>query len=683
MRKIYRFLVNGIKYLYRKLLVPIFRHFTFRRLLLGAGILLVSTAAVFYVWMERLDISKLNEPLPSPTFLMDRYGDKASQISSSKITPAASSDIPEHLKKAFVAVEDRRFYSHSGVDPKGTLRALFRNAATGGYAQGGSTITQQLAKNVFLQSDKKLMRKIKEWAYAWKLESTYDKDEILTFYLNRIYFGDGTWGIQSAAKHYFAKEVRDLSLEESALLAALPKAPTRYSPAENKSKALERRNLVLSLMRNQGYLNEEQAARARSMPIVVQKDQEDLKGRYPSYVDAVFEEAVRDFGFTEEQLLTGGFLIFTQLDPVIQQAAESTLDKEALFPESSKDQIIQAAAVVLDQQDGGIRGLVGNRGESVFRGFNRATQMKRQPGSTFKPLAVYGPALEKGYRPESMLEDRELNLNGYRPENYDHLYRGAISMQDALVQSLNVPAVWLLNRIGVPAGSDFVRRAGIPLDKRDEALPMALGGLRTGVTPLQMAQAYSAFPRLGTAVKAHAITKITTADGKPVAERKPESYRVTDPQTAYTVTLMLQDAVARGTGKNAALTRPTAGKSGTTQLPETKEFAGIGPDSAKDAWFVGYTPELTAAVWIGYDETDANHYLKTTGGAVPALLFKDILSQALSGVPPVPFSQPPLQASDKQNPGKEDKPEKEDQKEDQKEHKQDDDHPSKGKGRKK
>lgn len=610
------------------------------RLLLLAGCGFALLLAIIVYWFQGIDISKLDTPLPAPTTLLDRYGQKASQFSASKITPVPLSQIPVDLQRAIVAVEDRRFYEHHGVDFKGLARALVQNVKSGGYSQGGSTITQQLAKNVFLTSDKSLWRKWKEVGYAVKLDMNYSKGEILEFYLNRIYFGEGTWGIQGAAKQYFSKNVQDLNLAECALLAALPKAPTYYSPLNNKEKALERRNLVLQMMREQRMISAEDLHLAKTTPIALKAGVDELKGKYPSYLDHVMEEAVHEFGFTEEQLLTGGLMIYTELDPSVQQAAQDVYANDSLFPESPKDQSIQSGAVILDQSNGGIRALIGNRGDGVFRGFNRATQLKRQPGSAFKPLAVYGPALEKGYGPDSVLYDGELNINGYHPEDYDHQHRDSVLLRDAVSMSLNIPAVWLLNQIGLSSGLDFIAKSGISLDKTDRNLGVALGGLNTGVSPLQMAQAYSAFANLGTMNKAHAITKITTSDGKILAQASNKQTKVTDPNTAYAMTLLLQDAVQRGTGRNAALSRPTAGKSGTTELPETKEFAGLGTNVAKDAWFVGYTPELTAAVWLGYDKTDRDHYLTTSGGAVPAQLFREILTAALRDQPVVPFPLP-------------------------------------------
>ncbi|OXM83597.1 penicillin-binding protein [Paenibacillus rigui] len=598
-------------------------------------------AGAVYLWVRGLDVSKLEHPLPEPTLIMDRNGQPASQLSSSKITPVPLDQIPLDLRNAIIAVEDRRFYEHAGIDLWSISRALLVDLKSGSMAEGGSTLTQQLAKNMFLQSDKTMSRKLKEAGYALKINLTYTKDEILELYLNSIYFGEGRWGVEGAAQEYFAKPVQQLSLEECALLAALPKAPTTYSPAKNKEKALERRNLVLSLMKEQHFITAAAYTQAAARPIALkQNSQESLKGKYPSYVDYVIQEAGDLYGFTEEQILTTGLRIYTYLEPQLQQTAQEVYAQDSLFPAGPKDQLMQSGAVFLDHHNGGIAALVGTRGPQVYRGFNHATQLRRQPGSSFKPLAVYGPALEQGYAPGSPLYDGPLDIGGYRPQDWDGQTRGQVSLQEAIVRSWNIPAVWLLNEIGLDQGMAFARRAGIPLSQADRSLSMALGGLSEGVSPLQMAQAYSAIANLGVMHPAHAIAKVTTKEGIPLVEAKPQPVSVTRPAVAYTLTLLLEEAVKSGTGQAAALGRPTAGKTGTTQLPDTQEFADIGRNGAKDAWFVGFTPELTAAVWLGYDQTDKTHYLTTGGGAVPSVLFREIMSRALRDAPAAEFPVP-------------------------------------------
>jgi penicillin-binding protein 2A len=302
-----------------------------------------------------------------------------------------------------------------------------------------------------------------------------------------------------------------------------------------------------------------------------------------------------------------------------------------LFPANTGEALVQSAAVVIDPSSGGIRGLIGYRGKYFYHGFNRATQLKRQPGSSIKPLAVYAPALEKGYTPNSILMDEKTDFDGYSPSNYNDSYQGKVSLYDALIHSINVPAVALLNEIGVEAGIDFLKKTGIPLHADDRNLSIALGGFTEGVSPLDMAQAFSTFPNLGSMYQAHAITKITTGTGEVLLEVVQEAVEVMKPENAYTMTTMLMGVVEEGTGKNAALGRPTAGKTGTTELPLTEDFKGI--SGARDAWFVGYTPELVTAVWVGYDKLDPNYVMSSSGGNHPALIFQSIMSKALLNTP--------------------------------------------------
>ena len=602
--------------------------------------LLLALAAGLWIAIASLDVSELENPLVQPTVIYDKDGNKVSQLSSSKIEPISINEVPLHTRQAIIAVEDRRFYEHRGVDVWSILRALVRDLKSGDFSEGGSTITQQLAKNMFLYADKTLERKLKEAGYALKIELTLSKDEILEAYLNHIYFGEGRWGIQNAARFYFGKNVQDLSLDESAILAGLLKAPSIYSPLNSQEKAIARRDTVLSLMREQEYISEEEYLNAKAKPLTLGKGpEEELSGKYAPYVDYVIEEAIARYGYTQDQILSSGLQIYTQMDQNVQQAAEDVYKDDSFFPPSVSDQMVQSGIAIIDQHTGGIRGLVGYRGKSLFRQFNHATQLKRQPGSVLKPLSVYGPALEQGYNPYSILYDGELNIDGYQPRNWDYQTRGYVTLQEAIRNSWNIPAVWLLNEIGIDSGVNFVQRAGIPLTKDDYNLSLALGALTEGVSPLQMAQAYSSFANLGLMHEAHAIRKITTTNGQTVALAEPQTVTVTDPHSAYTMTLLLKNAVENGTGKNAYVGRPTAGKTGSVELPPLEEFAGINK-GVKDVWFAGYTPELTAAVWMGYDKTDRDHYLTISGGSGPAVVFREILSRALANTPVTTFDVP-------------------------------------------
>lgn len=620
---------------------------TWRTVLISVAAVLVGTTAITgiagWIWVRSLDISKLSTPLPAPSYIYDKNGQQIAQLSTpSKIEPVTIDQISSYMKQAIVAVEDRRFYEHKGVDAYSITRALMRDLESGSLAEGGSTITQQLAKNLFLESDKTFTRKIREAGYAIKIDTLYNKDEVLSLYLNQIYFGEGAYGIEAASKKYFGKSASALTIEEAALLAALPKAPSTYSPIKHKTAAMERRNVVLGLMKEQNYITAQEYEVAVRKPITLKKAQGDeQKVKYSAYVDYVKDELLKVHGFTDKQLQAGGFRIYTELDPKVQDAADQVYARKELFPESKPDQLIQSGAVLLDHKTGSIRAIVGSRESGLLMGINYATDLKRQPGSSFKPIAVYGPALEKGYMTDSILFDGPLDIDGYKPKDWDGQYRNQVTMRDAIINSWNIPAVWLLNQLGVGTGVDFAKNLKVPLVEADKGLSLALGGLSEGVSPLDMAQAYAPFANLGVQNPTHAVTRVTTQNGSLLLEVKPDPKLVMKPETAYTMTLLLQEAVKFGTGRNAAMNRPAAGKTGTTQLPDTAEFAKIGSNGTKDAWFVGYTPELTAAIWLGYDKTDKDHYLTVSGGQVPATLFREMMTLLSKDAPVTAFEAPP------------------------------------------
>lgn len=603
-------------------------------LALAIGITLIPITKLAISAYE-VDISVLEKPLPKPLVIMDKDDEVVSELSFSKITSVPLSEMPDILISSIIAVEDKRFYNHWGVDIFGITRSAWENLSKGSIVEGGSTITQQLAKNLFLSSEQTYTRKFTEAIIAFRIEQNYAKDEILELYLNQIYFGEGTWGVKNAAKGYFGKDLQQIGTSEAAMLAALPKAPTHYSPVKNMGRAKERRDLVLNLLYDQGIISQEELNKAINEEIILSKGEENpLGGQFPSYVDYVIDEAIKKHGFKEEEVLTGGLRIKTQMDPVVQRAIEATYERDELFPRSRGEEIVQSGAISIDPSTGGIRGLVGQRGEHVYDGFNRATDLKRQPGSAIKPLAVYAPALEKGYKQSSMLSDEKRSFNGYSPTNINGVYRGRVPMYDALVHSFNLPAVSLLDEIGVQTGIEFMKKAGLPLHENDRNLSIALGGFTEGVSPLDMAQGFSIFANLGKMNEAHAITRIESRTGDLLLEVKEKPVQVMSPQNAYTMTLMLMGVVEEGTGRRAALNRPTAGKTGTTQLP------GKGASGARDAWFVGYTPELVTAVWVGYDKNNPNLVMQSAGGQHPANIFKAIMSRALQGVRISSFERP-------------------------------------------
>lgn len=607
-------------------------------------VLSVSTAVLaflsfFHVYSEGADISALNDDLAQSTVIYDANGEVASKITALKNEGIKIEEIPDHVKNAVIAIEDHRFYEHDGVDLVGISRAFVKNVKAGSIVEGGSTITQQLTKNALLSTEKTYKRKLEEFFLAREIEKQYSKDEIMQMYLNRIYFGNGSWGIKRAAMGYFGKDVKDLSISEAAMIAGLIKAPSSLDPYKNYDKAIERRDMVLQMMNTHGFITDEEFKKASDEKVALNEDGGDpLRGQYPYYVDHVIDEAIKKYGLSQEEILTGGLQIYTELDVTMQSAVEATYAKDEIFPKGTDKQIVQSGATLIDPKTGGIRALVGGRGEHVFRGYNRATQLKAQPGSTMKPLAVYAPAIEEDWDVTDMLKDEELELQDYKPENYNGEYKGEVPMYEAVQDSLNVPAVWLLNEIGIVKGMESVKKFGITLDpQKDRQLGLALGGLNTGVSPVDMAEAYSAFANAGERHEAHAITKIVDKQGNTIAEWEGKKSEVISKETAEKMTTMLLNVVQEGTGKGAQIPgRELAGKTGSTQVP----IEGI--KGTKDQWFVGYTPQLVGAVWVGYDKTDKEHFLTTTSSEGAALVFKDFMSEALKDTKAVSFNVPPI-----------------------------------------
>lgn len=622
-----------------------------------AILLAVGCIIIFNILVTRQDVSLLEEPLPAATIVYDQNNEEVLRLSPSKSEPVSYESLPEQLIEAVVAVEDKRFFEHSGTDIQGISRALLTNLTSGRTVQGASTITQQLAKNVFLTQERTWTRKWKELLLAQKIERNYNKQQIMTYYLNQIYFGEGAWGIKKAADIYFGTPVDKLTLSESALLAGIIKAPSALSPYRHPEEAKARRNVVLKLMKDQGKIDQAAYAASIAEPLhILSSKPVNSNGiKYPYYIDQMIREAGEKYGLTQNEVLYGGLRFYTTLDSHMQEAAERVYAQDDNFPTSSSDQLIQSGAVLVDPRDGGIKALVGGRGQQSFRSFNRAVQLKRQPGSTMKPISVYTPAFENGYTPDDTLIDEPVNFNGYQPRNAGGSYHGEVSIYDSIIHSYNIPAVKLLNELGIDTGMESAKRFGLELTDGDRNLGLALGGLQEGVSPLEMAEAFSVFANDGTRIPAHSITRIETADEEVVAENdSTEKIVVTDPAIARTMTGVLQGVVTEGTGVAAAVTgRQIAGKSGTTEMPGTD-------GGMKDNWFVGYTSQLVGAVWLGYDHTDATHYL-TTSSKAAAAVFQKLMSEALVDEPIMTFPKVPAIASKSKN--KEEKQNKNEDKE--------------------
>ncbi|RUS45775.1 penicillin-binding protein 1A [Cohnella sp. AR92] len=585
------------------------------------------------------NIDKLND-MEQASRIVDASGNELSKlyVSGGNREYVMIKDIPKEVQQAFVATEDKRFYEHSGVDLWGIGRALVKDVIARSAVEGASTITQQVARNIFLNADKTIFRKGTEASIALALENHKSKDEILELYLNRIYFGKGQWGIKTAAKYYFdVDNLEDLKLWQIATLAGIPKGPNIYNPINNPEKSMDRRGVILSLMEDQGLITE--AEKQEAMAVEYKKPASaKSNSEFTTYIDYVVQEAQDVTGWDEEKLLTGGYTIVTTINTDAQKAMEKEFANDANFEKSEDETQIQGAMVIMDQHDGSLVAMVGGR-DYEQKGWNRVTKA-RQPGSSFKPIVSYGPAIESGdYFPWSILRDDKICYNNgkYCPtDSNSKKYIGAVSMADAIRESRNQPAVWLLNEIGVKTGVNFAGKLGIELGSDDRNLAIALGGLTNGVSPLQMVTAYGAFANGGTLETAHSISKITDSAGDTVYEFKSKAKQVMKETTAYYVTDIMKGVVAGGTGTKAKVSgRTVAGKTGTTQLG----LSGVKSSGNRDVWFVGYTPEWTAAVWMGYDKTDKDHYVKKSSGQAAAL-FSKVMSAGLKNVKKQSFPTP-------------------------------------------
>jgi len=517
-------------------------------------------------------------------------------------------EVPPALRQALIAVEDRRFYEHYGVDPRGLARAMLANLRAGRIVQGGSTITQQLAKNLFLNPDRTVRRKVQELLLAFWLERKFTKDQILTLYLNRVYFGAGNYGVDAAARRYFGKPVQNLSLYESALLAGLLKAPSRYNPARNSGGADLRTQLVLGAMVDAGFISAtegEAALKKKSSSRVLAIGQ----ARY--FTDWVLNQVADYVGQTARDLV-----IVTTLDPRLQQIAEKEL--VGLLDGPGSELGVGQAAFVALTPGGAVRAMVGGRdyGKSQF---NRAVQALRQPGSAFKAF-TYLAAFEKGLDPEDRYVDSPVELDGWAPRNYNDRYFGKVTLREAFARSLNSVAVKVLQEVGPETVAATARRLGITSEL--EATPsIALG--TSEVTLLELTAAYAVFANRGSGVWPYAISEIREASGRVLYRRSGDGPgKVVAPEVVDQMADLMSATVEWGSGKAARQKRPAAGKTGTSQ-----EF--------RDAWFVGYTADLVAGAWFGND--DEAPMKNVTGGNLPARLWGRVMARGLAGVPASPL----------------------------------------------
>jgi len=579
---------------------------------LGIFIALALLGFVSLLFGGRFIVNEDNFVLPAATTIERADGEVIGELFEERRYPVSIDDIPEHVQEAFIAVEDRRFYQHKGIDPRSIVRAVYRDIIARGKVEGASTITQQLAKNLFLEQDKTWMRKTKEAMAALHLERKLSKDEILELYLNKIYFGDGLYGIEAASRYFFSKSVEDLTLNEGAVLAGMIQAPNHYFPERHPERAKERRDVVLETMERADFISVEEKMKEQGKTLSLNILEREHKPWLDSYLDLVIKEAEKEYQLPLEELKRGGYKIIVTVDERIQRTAYEHFQKDEYFPGNTED--VEGAFVMIEQETGKVVSAIGGRNYTLGD-LNRVT-VKRQPGSALKPLVIYGPALMKDeYHPYSMLPDEAMDFDGHVVSNVDGKYEGYVSLYDALVRSKNAPSVWLLNELGVEQGKAYLEKMNIQIE--DDGLSVALGALSEGMTPLEIVKGFSSFGNKGKSVEPFTIERIVDGE-KVVEERNTLSYEVFDPQIAWYLTEMMQKVVTSGTGSAGEYAKALAGKTGTTEHPRAEGYA-------KDAWFAGYTPEYTIALWMGNDVSDEEHYL-TGGSSYPTKLTKDILT---------------------------------------------------------
>ncbi len=522
--------------------------------------------------------------------------------------PAVSlKELPPYLPAAFVAIEDRRFYSHMGIDPIGIARAATRNLTGRGNVQGGSTLTQQLAKNLFLSQERTFSRKIQEAILAVWLEHKFSKDQILELYLNRVYFGSGAYGVEAAARKYFGHGATRVTLQESAILAGLMKAPTKLAPNRNPEAAAERAQQVIAAMAQEGLITEAMAKLAQQKP--AQAIHNGGAGSINYVADYVMDVLDDTVGAIDQDIV-----VSTTIDAALQDAAERALTEE-LDKQGRKFDVSQGALVALSTT-GQVKALVGGRSYADSQ-FNRAVSAKRQPGSAFKPF-VYLAALERGLTPDTVREDSPVNVRGWQPENSSRQYFGQVTLSRALALSLNTVAVRLGIEVGAKNVSATAHRLGITSDLQTNAT-IALG--TSEVTPLELTSAYVPFANGGIHAQPHIITRVKTAGGKLLYQRKGTGFgRIIEPQYVAMMNHMMQETLTIGTAKKAELKGwQAAGKTGTSQ-------------DYRDAWFVGYTSQMVAGVWLGND--DSSPTKRNSGGNLPVEIWSRFMREAHRGIPP-------------------------------------------------
>ncbi|MCA0172410.1 PBP1A family penicillin-binding protein [Bacillus sp. RAR_GA_16] len=616
------------------------KHFV-RNVLLTAAFLMVFVLTFggyqTYAYINEaptLEGNKLS--LPQSSTLFDAEGNKITDIVGKEHRKVVSFEqIPEHVVNAFIAVEDVRYWEHNGVDLKRIGGAVVANIQDGFGAEGASTITQQVVKNMLLEPDKTVKRKVQEAYLAMELEKQYSKEEILEMYLNKIYFGEGAYGVATAAETYFNKSLDELTTAEAALLAGLPQRPSGYDPYKHPEVAQDRRAIVLSLMEQHGFISNKERQEAAAVSIqdsIVEKKSQSTTN--DAFIDQVIDD-LEKAGIPEDALYSGGLEIYTTLDSKAQTIVDEALttDQVVEYP----DEKFRAGISLIDTQSGAIRAIGGNRqtgDDDVQKGFNYATQLQRSPGSTIKPILDYGPGIEKlKWSTNQQFIDEELELNGKEFRNWNDEFQGSVSIREALQWSYNIPAIKAFMEVGGEEAQAFAGKLGISIEETYPAY--AIGGFAKGISPLQLSGAYAAFGSGGTFHEPYSVEKVVYPNGKEL-ELSSEPEKAMSEGTAYMITDMLRTVVKEGTGIQAAVKGlDIAGKTGTTSLEE-----GISGDGVSDAWFSGYTTNYTAAVWTGYDKTTQDSYIHKEDDDIAKLLFRHVMSEVSKDKDTPAFEKP-------------------------------------------
>lgn len=609
-------------------------HLTKIVVILGLSVGLLVGTYLFAI-AKSTNVNDLQNALKTRTLIFDREEKEAGALSGQKGTYVELTDISKDLQNAVVATEDRSFYKNDGIN----YGRFFLAIVTAGRSGGGSTITQQLAKNAYLSQDQTVERKAKEFFLALELTKKYSKEQILTMYLNNAYFGNGVWGVEDASKKYFGVSASQLTLDQAATLAGMLKGPELYNPLNSIEDSTNRRDTVLQNMVAAGYIDKNQETEAAGVDMASQL-QDKYEGkvsdyRYPSYFDAVVNEAVSKYNLTEEEIVNNGYRIYTQLDQNYQANMQVIYENTALFPTAEDGTHAESGSVALEPKTGGVRGVVGRVAgddKTGFRNFNYATQSKRSPGSTIKPLVVYTPAVEAGWALNKQLDNHTMQYDSYQVDNYAGIKTSPeVPMYQALAESLNLPAVATVNDLGINKAFEAGTRFGLNMDKVDRVLGVALGG-GVETNPLQMAQAYAAFANEGLMPEAHFITRIENASGQVIKSHKNSQKRVIDKSVADKMTSMMLGTFTNGTGiSSSPADYVMAGKTGTTE-------AAFNPEYTSDQWVIGYTPDVVISHWLGFPTTDENHYLagSTSNGA--AHIFRSMANTILPYTPGSTFT---------------------------------------------